>query len=28
VLAESAEPAHGDDPAAVAALGGATADAH
>lgn len=28
VLAESAEPAHGDDPAAVAALGGASADAH
>jgi F-type H+-transporting ATPase subunit epsilon len=28
VLAESAEPAHGDDPAAVAALGRASADAH
>ena len=28
VLAESAEPAHGDDPAAVAALGAASADAH
>jgi F-type H+-transporting ATPase subunit epsilon len=28
VLAESAEPAHGDDPAAVAALGAATADGH
>ena len=28
VLAESAEPAHGADPAAVAALGAAAADAH
>ena len=28
VLAESAEPAHGDDPAAVAALGRASAEAH
>jgi F0F1-type ATP synthase epsilon subunit len=28
VLAESAEPASGDDPAAVAALGSASADAH
>jgi F-type H+-transporting ATPase subunit epsilon len=28
VLAESAEPAHGEDPAAVAALGAAAADAH
>ena len=28
VLAESAEPAEGDDPAQVAALGGTSADAH
>ena len=28
VLAESAEPATGDDPAALAALGAASADAH